>query len=666
MRVVVVGAGAWGLPTAAELVRRGHDVTLVDRYAPGNPWSSSSGPTRLWRVADPDPAAIRLGRRALAALRRLEDRLGQSVHTDSGLLWRDRPAALEQITAAVAGGGRDPHPGPGRLGRRVLPRPGARRPRRAVVPRGRRPARRGGDRRLRPAVRRRAAGARSSGRRPRRCARRTRVPSVTLADGRALDAEVAVVCAGPGTPDAAARTSASTSRCAPSSSRSCTWASRSDPHHGDELPCLFDGPGEDDAGIYAMPTPGVGYKIGIDSPLRELRPSDLDRTPDPDADPGHRRARRPDPADLRPRGRRRARLLLDRLARRLVRDRPGGVGRRGLRRLRQGLQVLAGHRRDPGRPGRGRRAGPRRRRHVGPAFRGTLPRLDLGADQLGCRPSLTARKSRTTMTQPTYQVTEPRERRDRRDVRVRQRRRGRAGTGRRRERLRGVARAPGRGACGDRQEGRRALRRASGRARRLAATEMGKSVAEGGGEVEFSADIFNYYADNGPGLLEPRDGARERDRPGRVPRRRHDPRRHAVELPLLPGGPLRGAQPDRRQHDGPQARRELPDLGAGDRRDHARRGRARRRLRQRVRHPRAGRGDDRGPARPRCLAHRLRAGRCGRRRGGRPEPEEGRARARRLGSLHRARHDGRGRAPPRPPGRSASRTSARRATPTSG
>ena len=76
MRVVVVGAGAWGLPTAAELVRRGHDVTLVDRYAPGNPWSSSSGPTRLWRVADPDPAAIRLGRRALAALHRLEARLG--------------------------------------------------------------------------------------------------------------------------------------------------------------------------------------------------------------------------------------------------------------------------------------------------------------------------------------------------------------------------------------------------------------------------------------------------------------------------------------------------------------------------------------------------------------------------------------------------------------
>ena len=64
MRAIVVGAGAWGLPTAAELVRRGHRVTIVDRYPPGNAWSSSSGPTRLWRLADPDVAAIRLGRRA--------------------------------------------------------------------------------------------------------------------------------------------------------------------------------------------------------------------------------------------------------------------------------------------------------------------------------------------------------------------------------------------------------------------------------------------------------------------------------------------------------------------------------------------------------------------------------------------------------------------------
>src|SRR6185369_11287535 len=48
-----------------------------------------------------------------------------------------------------------------------------------------------------------------------------------------------------------------------------------------ELPCLYDGDRGDRPGAYAMPTPGVGYKIGIDRPLRVLGPDDLDRTPDP-------------------------------------------------------------------------------------------------------------------------------------------------------------------------------------------------------------------------------------------------------------------------------------------------------------------------------------------------------------------------------------------------
>jgi len=36
----------------------------------------------------------------------------------------------------------------------------------------------------------------------------------------------------------------------------------------------------------------------------------------------------------------------------------------------------------------------------------------------------------------------------------------------------------------------------------IASREMGKAVSEGAFEVEFCTDIFNYYADNGPGLLE--------------------------------------------------------------------------------------------------------------------------------------------------------------------
>ena len=53
-------------------------------------------------------------------------------------------------------------------------------------------------------------------------------------------------------------------------------------------------------------------------------------------------------------------------------------------------------------------------------------------------------------------------------------------------------------------------------------------------------------------------------------------RDHAVELPLLPGGPLRRPEPGDRQHDPPQARAAVPGVGRGDGADLPRGGRARR------------------------------------------------------------------------------------------
>ncbi len=104
---------------------------------------------------------------------------------------------------------------------------------------------------------------------------------VALDDGRALDADAVVVCAGPGTPallpgiglDVPLRPFL----------EQVVHVGRSakpDAAH-DALPCLFDGPVDGAAGIYSMPTPGVGYKVGLDQPLRELLPGDDDRTPDP-------------------------------------------------------------------------------------------------------------------------------------------------------------------------------------------------------------------------------------------------------------------------------------------------------------------------------------------------------------------------------------------------
>ncbi len=279
MRAIVVGAGAWGLPTAAELVRRGHLVTLVDHYPPGNGWSSSCGPTRLWRLADPDPAAIRLGRRALAELRRVEGRLGRPLHTRTGLVWRDADAPLRRIADAVASEGvartevpaasvGDFFPGLRPDGRDALwfPEAGALLAADALAGYLRLFEQGGGRTAFGPVVSSVRAAANGV--------------EVTLDDDEVLHADIAVVCAGPGTPALLPGIGLQVPLQAFLEQVVHLGRPRP-PDSSDLLPCLFDGPGEHHPGVYAMPTPGVGYKIGIDDPMRELVPGDLDRTPDP-------------------------------------------------------------------------------------------------------------------------------------------------------------------------------------------------------------------------------------------------------------------------------------------------------------------------------------------------------------------------------------------------
>ena len=41
----------------------------------------------------------------------------------------------------------------------------------------------------------------------------------------------------------------------------------------------LEGPRDGEPGLYAMPTPGRGYKVGLDVPLRAFDAGDADRTP---------------------------------------------------------------------------------------------------------------------------------------------------------------------------------------------------------------------------------------------------------------------------------------------------------------------------------------------------------------------------------------------------
>jgi len=45
------------------------------------------------------------------------------------------------------------------------------------------------------------------------------------------------------------------------------------------LPGFYDGPTDDEPGLYAMPVPGVGYKLGLDLSIRAYRVEDTDREP---------------------------------------------------------------------------------------------------------------------------------------------------------------------------------------------------------------------------------------------------------------------------------------------------------------------------------------------------------------------------------------------------
>jgi glycine/D-amino acid oxidase-like deaminating enzyme len=111
LRVVVIGAGAFGGWTALTLRRRGARVTLVDAWGPGNVRASSGGETRVIRAGYGARAVYtRMAARALTLWKAHEARYARGLLRQTGALWlaprgnpfwRDTPATLQAESVTV-------------------------------------------------------------------------------------------------------------------------------------------------------------------------------------------------------------------------------------------------------------------------------------------------------------------------------------------------------------------------------------------------------------------------------------------------------------------------------------------------------------------------------------------------------------------------------------
>lgn len=272
LTAIVVGAGAWGLPAATQLALRGHEVTLVDRYGVANLLSSSSGPTRVWRHADTNPVLCRLGLRSVGAMDRLAARARTEVYRKVGILWRDHdPSGLlltlreegvdhAEVDAADVGRwlpGLVPDDRPAvwtPLGGCVLA---------AVSMAAQEKLFRDAGGRI---VRDEVVGLDASR------------GAVDLRESGRMRADAVVVAPGPGAVALLPMLDI-TLPLAPQLEQVVHFGSPDAPHRYDDVPCLFEGEYGSSPGFYSMPTPGRGYKIGLNERVREWTSEDLDRTP---------------------------------------------------------------------------------------------------------------------------------------------------------------------------------------------------------------------------------------------------------------------------------------------------------------------------------------------------------------------------------------------------
>ncbi|MFI7634940.1 NAD(P)/FAD-dependent oxidoreductase [Nonomuraea sp. NPDC049400] len=101
--VIVVGAGIWGSSLALRLADAGWEVTLVEQHRPGHVRQASAGETRLLRCAHGDDDWYAgLAWQARDGWRRLEERAGERLYHEAGMVWfAQTPDGWEQASARV-------------------------------------------------------------------------------------------------------------------------------------------------------------------------------------------------------------------------------------------------------------------------------------------------------------------------------------------------------------------------------------------------------------------------------------------------------------------------------------------------------------------------------------------------------------------------------------
>lgn len=83
---VIIGGGMAGIASAHELVRRGQEVLLLEQHDFGHALGSSAGPSRIFRLSQPQPAYAQMAQRALQGWQTFQQEYGTPLYWPTGLL----------------------------------------------------------------------------------------------------------------------------------------------------------------------------------------------------------------------------------------------------------------------------------------------------------------------------------------------------------------------------------------------------------------------------------------------------------------------------------------------------------------------------------------------------------------------------------------------------